>query len=858
MPERPLLKLPAPEDIAPPPPPRGGRKLFKPSRKRQGDLFSPKFERLERALDDPTQILEILQAPEAIAPERAIVFEVAESLPAFYEEAGRIGLEYLADDEREIAPDDDFHYEEHPDAPINGRIYLAMPNLEALRQLISLWRCYKSGKRMKTGHSMWSKLFGILKDVRVWGPEDRLSEDTIAAWQYRLSEEPEVPVRFEVELWYRENVETRQKAHEAFEKEVRSLGGTIIDHATIPEIRYDCSLVDLPAVRIRELIDNPSVTLAKTHEIMFIRPQSIAAFAVNDGGEDDPGETSSDNLKKAPPIAALLDGLPVQNHHRLERRLLVDDPDGLDASYEVAARRHGTAMASLIIHGDINKGEPSLDRQIYVRPIMKAVRTPFGWEERTPDDRLLVDHFFRAVRRMKEGDDGEEPIAPSVFLINLSMGDESRQFSGQASPWARFLDYLSFRYNVLFLVSAGNIAADLEISEFPEWSAFEKASPEQRDNAIFAAIDARKSSRTILSPAEAINVLSVGAEHNDAATHLGRNSGFNMDAISKPDLPNLSSRLGLGFRKVVKPDFLVEGGREHIRFKSNAPHLKVAPSPQTNFFGLKAAAPDDRGDLSRTALTSGTSAATALATRAGHLVFDAIIDTSENAMLADTPPKYYPLLAKALLVHGSAWGEGASILENLVNVGHYPQKDNVSRYIGHGVLDTSRIVACTPQRATLIGYGEIALGSASLYRVPLPHSLESVAVPRSVTVTLAWFSPVNPRHQGYRMVSLEAKPGGDKNFSLGVGRFNKQPHDKAITRGSVFHDRRHGKRAVPYVDGGDMLVRVAARKTAGMFDSAIPYAMVATIEVSTGSGIPVYDELRAAIVATSKPIVAPK
>ena len=79
MPERPLLKLPVPEDIAPPPPPRGGRKLFKPSRKRQGDLFSPKFERLEHALDDPTQILEILQAPEAIAPERAIVFEVAES-----------------------------------------------------------------------------------------------------------------------------------------------------------------------------------------------------------------------------------------------------------------------------------------------------------------------------------------------------------------------------------------------------------------------------------------------------------------------------------------------------------------------------------------------------------------------------------------------------------------------------------------------------------------------------------------------------------------------------------------------------------------------------------------------------------
>ena len=105
--------------------------------------------------------------------------------------------------------------------------------------------------------------------------------------------------------------------------------------------------------------------------------------------------------------------------------------------------------------------------------------------------------------------------------------------------------------------------------------------------------------------------------------------------------------------------------------------------------------------------------------------------------------------------------EGALILESLFNLGHYPQKDNVSRYIGHGVLDTSRIFSCTPQRATLIGYGEIGPGSANLYRVPLPQSLESVAEPRSVTVTLAWFSPINPRHQGYRMVALEAKPGGD-------------------------------------------------------------------------------------------------
>ena len=99
MPERPLLKIPAPEPVAPPRPPRGGPKLTKPSRQRQGERLDPKFERLARVTGDPAQIMQLRQDPEAIAPERAIVFEVTGSLTNFYKEASRIGLEYLADDE---------------------------------------------------------------------------------------------------------------------------------------------------------------------------------------------------------------------------------------------------------------------------------------------------------------------------------------------------------------------------------------------------------------------------------------------------------------------------------------------------------------------------------------------------------------------------------------------------------------------------------------------------------------------------------------------------------------------------------------------------------------------------------------
>ena len=47
--------------------------------------------------------------------------------------------------------------------------------------------------------------------------------------------------------------------------------------------------------------------------------------------------------------------------------------------------------------------------------------------------------------------------APSVIVINLSICDSFRPFARVMSPLGRLLDYLSHRYRVLFLISAGNI-----------------------------------------------------------------------------------------------------------------------------------------------------------------------------------------------------------------------------------------------------------------------------------------------------------------------------------------------------------------------------------------------------------------
>src|SRR5690606_18047697 len=111
----------------------------------------------------------------------------------------------------------------------------------------------------------------------------------------------------------------------------------------------------------------------------------------------------------------------------------------------------------------------------YVRPILR----PTQYGERSPDDRLFVDVVHQAVRRMKEGEAGSPPTAPSVAVINFSIGDEYRPFARQLSPLARLLDYLSYRYKVLFLVSAGNILDRLRVPAFQTMAQFEAATPDQ-------------------------------------------------------------------------------------------------------------------------------------------------------------------------------------------------------------------------------------------------------------------------------------------------------------------------------------------------------------------------------------------
>ena len=209
-------------------------------------------------------------------------------------------------------------------------------------------------------------------------------------------------------------------------------------------------------------------------------------------------------------------------------------------------------------------------------------------------------------------------------------------------------------------------------------------------------------------------------------------------------------------------------------------------------------------------------------------------------------PQYYAVVVKALLVHRAKWSNRADSLEQLYRPQgpgrHIERRDNIARLLGFGFPEIEEAMSCAPHRATLVGYGTIAARETNVHRIPLPPSLESVSEPRAVTVTVAWLSPVNPRHRIYRQAKLEVGVVGDWNTVAGVNRASGQPSHLSVLRGTVSHTRYEGRNAVSFVDDGYASVRISCREQAGTLDQRVRYGVAVTIEA--GEGIPVYDEIR--------------
>jgi hypothetical protein len=592
------------------------------------------------------------------------------------------GLEFAG--EEELAPDE---------MDDNPEFYLLVPQLDGLRQIVSLWEGWQRTETVPRNYAPWRHLFAQLRSVRPWGPADRVSEPNRDYFRSLVDGSPDNELmRVEIELVFRANGETTRAAEAEVADRIARIGGAIIDRSHRPEFAYHAVLADVPAAEIRRIAELDPASLAGVDQVASILPQSIGTQieTADRTGVDEarPGVRIED------PIIAIFDAVPIQAHPLLAGRLTIDDPVDLEGK-AVGHRVHGTAMASIVLHGDLNEPPTPISRRVYFRPVMYA---PVFGNEIFENDRLVVDVIVEAVMRMRANG------GPNVIVVNLSLADRTKPFAGKTSTWARALDYLAFTYGILFLVSAGNVNDGIPMPEFASGGEFEVAPPPDRSKGVLRGLDAIKADRRLLAPADSLNALTIGAWHRDSSTEifLGASPFIPYDGV---EMPNLSSRLGPGIRRSTKPEALYAGGRERAKLDPVvAPPILLSHPNPSRFWGLKVAAPPEGGTMGLF-FTIGTSAATALATHSAHRIFDALED-AYPAQVARMPLGERAALLKVLLVHAASWRGSENFIRSVIDpdeaLHHEHWRREVCRHLGYGFRCTIR---CCPVLPCNLVYG---------------------------------------------------------------------------------------------------------------------------------------------------------
>jgi hypothetical protein len=811
------------------------------------ERLGPRFRDLQDGFDAgrPRLATDLAEAD----PEQVLVLETIGTVADFVRATQRIeGFEYLGEfDEEDIAPDEDFYSDKDPDKSLTGTLYLLMTNQHALDQLLSLWRRYSDNpeESFDWGLNRFRTVFNLLREIRPWGVEDRLRDTGLLEdWQQRSAAGGEsVPV--EIELWYRDD--DRRRA--ASEREVRAYidraGGEVVTSSIIPEIRYHALLAQLPVGVVQPLFEDvDDLELVRSDRVMFLRPtgQSLTTSELQVGLPDTRPEPEVNLVDE--PVVAVLDGVPLEQHAQLSGALIVDDPDDLASRAPARQRRHGTAMASLVYRGDLNYDSEPLVRRLYLRPIL--VPGPdwvAGAPESVPDDILAVDLVHTAVRRLYEGSAGADPVAPNVRVINLALGDANAPFSQMVSSWARLIDWLAWEYQALVVVSAGNHAGEFAIPISRD--AFNEATGSEVQRHALVAIAESSQDRRLLPPAEAVNALTVGAANEDGSTlpddHVRR------ELIASPALPAPYNPIGHGYRRGIKPDVLVAGGRRLYAVDEGSSAadeivLRGSDTPLSPPGQLVASPLGPAGALEGRCFSYGTSNAAAVATRTAAQLYE-VLQNVEGS----TPPAFLrddgvvACLLKALLVHGAAFREANDLLNEAIGnrVERRRFREYATRFVGYGSVDPTYALGSTPTRATLIGGGHLEADTASVFTVPLPPSLSGKPVMRRLTITLAWLTPINTRDRRYRRALLWFEP---PRAELRVDRSDADW--QAAQRGTVQHEILEGQQAAVFGDSATLSIRVNCASHAGALDDPVPYGLAVSVEVAPEIEVPVFTEIR--------------
>ena len=190
--------------------------------------------------------------------------------------------------------------------------------------MVGLWTRFRTGQALPDGFAPWRNLFAQLRDLRPWGPKDRVSPED-AEILAREHADAQGFIRIELELVFR--------AHgEAVEADAVSVlqhsGGQLVSRTRIVGAKYHALLADIPQAELARVLRRGHEGLVAAESVMHIRPQSAVHISVFESEDTAPAAAAP--APTGAPIVAVLDAVPLAGHPQLTGRLSVDDPFDLE------------------------------------------------------------------------------------------------------------------------------------------------------------------------------------------------------------------------------------------------------------------------------------------------------------------------------------------------------------------------------------------------------------------------------------------------------------------------------------------------------------------------------------------------
>jgi len=532
----------------------------------------------------------------------------------------------------------------------------------------------------------------LAEEMELWGRENRIGR------KLRNTEiDPNTDYYLDVELWVYGLEDDKRRRIDSLEQFVNNHGGRITD-------RYVGDNLFLARVKVTGAVLDQMLEIGDIREI-DLPPEPAIGIPEYYNSQIDNFPNPLDRPADDSPGICVIDSGVATGHPFLENAIgeVVPFPRSLGSALDQSG--HGTMVAGISLFGDVKACIDSLDFTpqvfIYGARVTNA-------QDRFDDENLIVTQMKEAIQYFKETYD--------CRVFNISLADPDLVYAdGKPSQWASVLDNLAHEYDIVIVISAGNIP----VTTF-------RGPDAETIRANYPAYLLDNASR-ILEPSTAVNALTVGSlSQYTASVHAGRQPGDLIEPLGELNMPSPFTRSGPGVNGAIKPDVVEYGGsstwyamqRRFMDFDAGVDIVSMNWDYRQRLFAAR----------------SGTSFS---APKIAHLA----------ALILKKYPGLSANLVRALIANSAKIPDIAQ--ERIAN------DDDIRRIYGYGLPDPNRALYSTDNRVLLMGEDEIPNDGMHVYEIPIPDEFRSTRGERVITICLAYDPPVRHTRKDYTGVSLE-------------------------------------------------------------------------------------------------------